>query len=67
MLIVADHTYRDEGGHALGVFLFARNGLLAGLEVWSIDGLTDRPQLPSIEQVEAGASMPAADDPGKRE
>jgi hypothetical protein len=32
-----------------GVFVFERGGLLAGLEVWSQDGLAEAKSLPSTE------------------
>jgi hypothetical protein len=36
--ILSDHKWRDPGGHLCGIFAFAKEGRLAGLEVWSIDG-----------------------------
>jgi len=36
--ILSDHKWQDGEGHLFGVFVFAKDGQLAGLEVWSIDG-----------------------------
>ena len=36
--ILADFDYRTAEGHPCGAFVFERAGLLAGLEVWSMDG-----------------------------
>jgi hypothetical protein len=38
MRILADFQWKDEGGHLFGVFVFEQDGLLAGIDVWSIDG-----------------------------
>src|SRR4051794_37050624 len=37
--ILGDFEYSSIDGHLCGAFVFAKSGLLAGLEVWSIDGL----------------------------
>lgn len=49
--ILADYEWLAGDGAALGVFVFARCDLLAGLEVWSIDGLSSASTLPTIEQL----------------
>ena len=36
--ILSDYHWEDEQGRLFGVFVFARGGVLARLEVWSIDG-----------------------------
>ena len=46
MRILADYQYRDAAGHIGGVFIFSQAGRLAGLEVWSVDGLADLNSLP---------------------
>jgi hypothetical protein len=46
MRIVADFIFDTAEGHLCGVFLFAKGKLLAGLEVYSIDGNTDPVALP---------------------
>lgn len=50
--ILADFQYRNADGHLCGVFVFERTGLLAGLEVWSVDGLSTPATLPAIEQLQ---------------
>ena len=39
MAILADYEWRASDGAMFGVFIFERLGILAGLEVWSQDGL----------------------------
>jgi hypothetical protein len=36
--ILSDYKWQDVDGHLFGAFAFAKEGRLAGLEVWSIDG-----------------------------
>jgi hypothetical protein len=50
--ILADFEYRTDEGHLCGVFVFERAGLLAGLEVWSVDGLSTPTTLPAVEQLQ---------------
>ena len=45
--VLADYTFRDASGHLGRVFVFERDGVLAGLEVWSIDGEAAINRLPS--------------------
>ena len=61
--ILADFEYRTPEGHLCGVFVFEREGLLAGLEVWSVDGLSTPSTLPAIEQLQPLGSVPEA-EPG---
>lgn len=49
--ILADYEWRAAGGELFGVFVFERSGLLAGLEVWSQDGLGDATLLPDIRKL----------------
>jgi hypothetical protein len=49
--ILADFEYRTAEGHRCGVFVFERAGLLAGLDVWSVDGLSTPSSLPGIGQL----------------
>jgi hypothetical protein len=49
--ILADYLWQSGAGHLFGVFVFARAGLLAGLEVWSVDGLAEARSLPLVEQL----------------
>jgi len=52
MNILADYQWRDADGHVGGVFVFAKNAVLAGLEVWSIDGIAAIDRLPKQESLE---------------
>jgi hypothetical protein len=49
--ILADYEWRGPRDSLFGVFVFEREGLLAGLEVWSQDGLATPVTLPQIEQL----------------
>jgi hypothetical protein len=57
--VLADYQWRDGAGHLGGVFIFARAGVLAGLEVWSIDGEAAIDRLPSPAQLEPLNGAPA--------
>jgi hypothetical protein len=46
MDILSDYSWRDSAGHLFGAFVFARDGRLAGLDLWSIDGQATATQLP---------------------
>jgi hypothetical protein len=48
---LADYQWQAADGAQFGVFVFARAGQLAGLEVWPIDGLQAASLLPKIEQL----------------
>lgn len=50
--VLADFQFRTAEGHLCGAFLFERAGLLAGLEVYSKDGLSVPSTLPAIETLE---------------
>jgi hypothetical protein len=47
--ILADFEWQGPQGEMFGVFVFERGGLLAGLEVWSQDGLAKADSLPNPE------------------
>jgi hypothetical protein len=49
--ILADFEYHTDGGHLCGAFVFERAGMLAGLEVWSVDGVSAPSALPAAEQL----------------
>jgi hypothetical protein len=49
--VLSDYYWDDSAGHGYGVFVFARGGLLAGLEVWWVDGFGDECKLPAIEDL----------------
>ncbi len=44
--ILSDQQWQDEQGRRFGAFAFAREGKVAGVEVWSIDGLATPTTLP---------------------
>ncbi len=63
--ILADFEYRTATGHLCGAFVFERAGLLAGLEVWSVDGLSTPSVLPAVDQLRPlGSVQQAEPDPG---
>ena len=51
MHILADYQWQGIDGSPFGVFVFSSGGLLAGLEVYSIDGQATATSLPTIEQL----------------
>jgi hypothetical protein len=52
MQILADFQWQAADGAHFGVFVFAEGGLLAGLEVWSVDGSAVASVLPAIGQLQ---------------
>ena len=58
--ILADFEYRTDDGHLCGAFVFERAGLLAGLEVWSVDGLSTPTTLPTVKQLQPLGSVAPA-------
>src|SRR5687767_15177070 len=56
MHILADFAYKTDDGAHCGVFVFACGGLLAGLEVWSADGMDAVSSLPEIERLQGPES-----------
>ena len=61
--ILADFEYRNIDGHLCGAFVFERAGLLAGLEVWSVDGQSTPSALPAPSQLQPLGAAPDA-EPG---
>lgn len=51
MRILSDYQWQGSDGSLFGVFVFARNGQLAGMEVWSIDGRSAPITLPRLGQL----------------
>lgn len=45
--IISDYKWKDEDNNLYGIFLFSKNDILAGLEVWSIDGNSTPTRLPN--------------------
>jgi hypothetical protein len=62
--ILADYEWKGPRGEMFGVFVFERGGLLAGLEVWSQDGLAEAKSLPSTELLRpiGTSSLPGESD-----
>jgi hypothetical protein len=46
MLVLSDYQWRTKDGHLCGAFVFEQDGLLAGLHLYSIDGLTTPGAMP---------------------
>lgn len=51
MQILSDFQWRTKGGHLCGAFVFEQDGLLAGLDLWSIDGQTTPDAMPPIRDL----------------
>src|SRR5437868_14435605 len=51
MDILSDYVWEDAEGHKFGAFVFARGGLLAGLDLYSVDGAVTPTWLPKPEQL----------------
>ena len=49
--ILADYEWTEADGKVFGCFIFTKSSLLAGLEIWSQDGLAMADKLPSIDQL----------------
>ena len=46
-----DYYWTAASGGIGGVFVFARNGRLSGLEVWSVDGVETPSSLPEVKEL----------------
>ena len=46
--VLSDYEWIDSAGRVFGVFIFARCDLLAGLDVWSQDGLATADYIPEL-------------------
>lgn len=49
--ILSDFEWSDSDGHLFGTFVFERCGQLAGLDIWSQDGLEKADMLPQIDDL----------------
>jgi hypothetical protein len=49
--ILADFSWQDDANHKFGIFLFHKAGILAGLEVYSIDGGGNPVTLPNAAKL----------------
>jgi len=52
MQILSDYYWESADKHLFGIFVFARDDRLAGLEVWSTDGLSISTSLPAPEELD---------------
>lgn len=48
MCVLSDFQWRDSRGYLFGIFVFERDQLLSGFDVWSIDGAATPSTLPPI-------------------
>ncbi len=55
MEVLSDYLWDDAEGHKFGAFVFAQGGLLAGLDLWSVDGVVTPTWIPRPDQLR---SMP---------
>jgi hypothetical protein len=51
MRVLSDYQWRNDLGHRFGAFVFEQDGLLAGLDLWSIDGESTPDSIPAIESL----------------
>jgi hypothetical protein len=51
MDILSDYVWEDNEGHKFGAFVFAHGGLLAGLDLSSVDGAVTPTWLPKPEEL----------------
>lgn len=49
--VVSDYRWDSPEGHLFGVFAFAREGLLSGIDLWSMDGRATASTLPDPDQL----------------
>jgi len=56
MDILCDYVWENAEAHKFGAFLFARGGLLAGLDLYSVDGPVTPKWLPRPEQLHPSPS-----------
>jgi hypothetical protein len=51
MSVVSDYRWNSPEGYLFGVFAYAREGLLSGIDLWSIDGRATASRLPDTNQL----------------
>jgi len=49
--VLSDYQWRDGHGHLFGAYVFEQDGLLAGLDLWSIDGQSTPTAMPPIARL----------------
>ena len=47
MHVLGEYQWKDKSGNLFGAFVFEQDGLLAGLDLWSIDGAETPHTLPN--------------------
>jgi hypothetical protein len=47
----SDYQWHNHQGHLFGAFVFVQDGLLAGLDLWSIDGQSTPDVLPPLNRL----------------
>ena len=53
--VLSDWYWGTQGKDLSGVFAFAKDGKLAGIEVWSVDGSSTPTELPHVENLRESA------------
>jgi hypothetical protein len=51
MRVLSDYQWKDDRGYLFAVMVFEQDGLLAGLDVWSVDGQAIPQELPPIHSL----------------
>ncbi|EYC52809.1 hypothetical protein AZ34_05355 [Hylemonella gracilis str. Niagara R] len=51
MHILGDFQWKNEAGNLFGAFVFEQDGLLGGLDLWSVDGAETPSAIPRPEQL----------------
>ena len=51
MRTLSDYQWLNDQGHLCGAFVFEQDGLLAGLDLWSIDGQSTPNSMPPMERL----------------
>jgi hypothetical protein len=51
MRVLSDYQWRNSLGHLFGAFVFEQSGLLAGLDLYSIDGQSIPDAMPPIKSL----------------
>jgi len=51
MSVVSDYRWDSAEGYLFGIIAFSKEGLLSGIDVWSIDGRATPSKLPNPDQL----------------
>lgn len=49
--VLSDYQWTDLEDHLFGIYVFAKGGALAGLDLWSVDGGATPDVLPAVESL----------------